>query len=157
MSRPSGLGPGSELSPHCSCWSATRECFRLRLRAQLAQWSPCYLGPVAWGLCCRAPFLCPELGFPALGRAGAWRTLLSLKGPLWNKGHRSCWVETVVAVPPPQKCQASSFWGVTGGTAVLVIAGSCCGVFSFTDKKCPDYTCPSEYWGVGGALTGGAG
>lgn len=56
--------------------------------------------------------------------------------------------------PPPQKCQASSCWGVIGGTAVPVIAGSCYGVFSFTDKKCPDYTCPSEYWGVDGALSG---
>lgn len=79
------------------------------------------------------------------------------KAPLWNKGHPSCWVEIVVAVPLPQKCQVSSCWGVTGGTAVPVIAGSCCGVFSFTDKKCPDYSCPSEYWGVDGVLAGGAG
>lgn len=28
------------------------------------------------------------------------------------------------------------------------------GVFSFTDKKCPDYTCPSEYQGEDGALVG---
>lgn len=122
---PSGPGPGSELSPWCRQLVGSQRELQGQTRGPSPPGGHVYSAlsrdSVARALSCRPPFLLSEPWFPHSGKGGCLTGLVPGGHPSWWVEGASCLAASAVL---PWRCQLSSCWRATGGTAVSEIAGS---------------------------------